>query len=133
MKSKGIFEGKSRGREEEPKAEGSRWLEQLQRMAQSLKDHFTTLMKRFKSKRRAEAKSTGLGDEEVSENELLLEDVIARFEESKCRAKADTQKETLILKTKKRNLKKWEKSNGKIWRDKKTYRARWKWHELKTK
>ena len=75
-------------------------------MAQSLRDHFTTLMKRFKSKRRAEVKSTGLGDEEVFENELLLEDVIERFEESECRAKEDTQKDSLILKTKNRKLKK---------------------------
>ena len=44
--------------------------------ARSLRDRFTTLMKRYKSKTRREIKCTGLGGEEVSENEQLFEDVI---------------------------------------------------------
>ena len=44
--------------------------------AQGLRDHFTTLMKRYKSKTRQEVKGTGLGAEELSENEQLLEDLI---------------------------------------------------------
>ena len=49
-------------------------------------------MKRYKSKTRREVKCTGLGDEEVSENEQLLEDVTEGFDESERRTKADTQK-----------------------------------------
>ena len=44
--------------------------------ARSLRDRFTTLMTRYKSKTRREVKCTGLGGEEVSENEQLIEDVI---------------------------------------------------------
>ena len=71
-------------------------------------------------KTRLEIKNTGLGGEELSENKQRPEDIIERFEESKRRTKADIQKRQSISKTKKRKLKKLEKNNGKIWRDKKT-------------
>ena len=76
-------------------------------------------MKRYQSKTRLEIKGTGLGGEDLSENKQFLEDITERLEESECRTKADTQKRQPISKTKKRKLKKGEKSNGKIWRDKK--------------
>ena len=53
-------------------------------------------MKRYKSKTRREIKCTGLGGEEVSENEQLFEDVIEWFEKSDRRTKADTQKKTVL-------------------------------------
>ena len=77
-------------------------------------------------KTRLEIKNTGLGGEELSENKQRPEDIIERFEESKRRTKADTQKRQSISKTKKRNLKKREKTNGQIWRDKKNVRCKMK-------
>ena len=67
--------------------------------------HFTTLMKNYKSKIRQEVKGTGLGGEELSENEQLLEDSVERFEESERRTKQMLKKHSLILKTKRRKLK----------------------------
>ena len=72
----------------------------------SLRDHFNNLMKRYQSKTRLEIKGTGLGGEDLSENKQLLEDITERFEESKRRSKADTQKRQSLSKTKKRKLKK---------------------------
>ena len=72
----------------------------------SLRDHFNNLMKRYQSKTRLQIKETGLGGEDISENKLLLENITERFEESKRRSKADTQKRQSISKTKKRKLKK---------------------------
>ena len=73
---------------------------------QGLRYNFTTLMKRNRSKTRQKVKGTGLEREELSENEQVLEDLIERFEESERRTVADTQKDSLISKTKKRKLKK---------------------------
>ena len=87
----------------------------------SLRDHFNKLMKRYWSKTRLEIKGTGLGGEDLSENKQLLEDVTERFEESsKLRSKADTQKRQCISATKKKKAQEIRKSNGEIWRDKKT-------------
>ena len=61
-------------------------------------------MKRCKSKIRREVKCTGLRDEEVSENEQLLEDVIERFEESERRTKADTQKRQTYIENEKKKV-----------------------------
>ena len=55
----------------------------------------------------------------LSENKQLLEDNAERFEESKPRSKAYTQKRQSLSKTNKTKLKKSEKTNGKIWRHKK--------------
>ena len=49
-------------------------------------------MKRYKSKIRLEIKNADLGGEELSENKQVLGDTIERFEESKHRTKAVTQK-----------------------------------------
>ena len=73
---------------------------------QGLRYNFTTLMKRNRSKTRQKVKGTGLEREELSENEQVLEDLKERFEESERRTVADTQKDSLISKTKKRKLKK---------------------------
>ena len=67
--SKGIFESKCGNREK-----GAIW----QNIAVN---HFTNLIKRYKSKTRLEIKNTGLGGEELFENKQLLEDIIERFEE----------------------------------------------------
>ena len=83
----------------------------------SLRDHFTNLIKRDKLKTRLEIKKTGLGGEELSEKNQLLDDIMERFEESKRRTKVDTQKGQTISKTKKKQSSRNEK---KIWRDKKT-------------
>ena len=53
-----------------------------------------------------EIKNSGLGTEELSEKKQLPKDIIDRFEETKRRTKADTQKRQSISKTKKRKLKK---------------------------
>ena len=58
-------------------------------------------MKRYQSKTRLEIKGTGLEGEDLSENKQLLERITERFEESKRRAKADTQKDSLYRKRKK--------------------------------
>ena len=79
MASKGIFESKYGSRER-----GGTWqnitenlnnCEEFATTAQSLIDHFTTFMKRFKSKTRREVKGTGPGDEELSKNEQLFGDL----------------------------------------------------------
>ena len=57
-------------------------------------------MKRYQSKKRQEIKGTDIGGEDLSENKQLLEDA-ERFEESKGRSKADTQKRQSISKMKK--------------------------------
>ena len=73
----------------------------------SFRNHLTNVIKRYKSKTRLEIKNTGLGSEELSENnKQLLEDITERFEESKRRTKVDTQKRQTISKTKKRKPKK---------------------------
>ena len=61
-------------------------------MARGLRDYFTTLMKMYKSKTRREVKDTGLGGEELYENEQLLENLTERFEESEHRTEADAPK-----------------------------------------
>ena len=76
-------------------------------------------MKRYQSKTRLEIKDTGLGGEDLSENKQILEHITERFEERKRRSKEDTQKRESISKTKTRKLKKLEKNNRKIWRNKK--------------
>ena len=60
--------------------------------ARGLRDRFTTLMKMYKSKTRREVKDTGLGSEELSENEQLLENLTERFEESEHRTEVDAPK-----------------------------------------
>ena len=78
-------------------------------------------MKRYWPKTSLEIKGTGLGGEDLSENKQLLEDATKRFEESsKLRSKADTQKRQCISTTKKKKAQEIKKSNGEIWRDKKT-------------
>ena len=75
----------------------------------SLRDHFTNLIKRDKLKTRLEIKKTGLGGEELSEKNQLLDDIMERFEESKRRTKVDTQKGETISKTKKKESSRNEK------------------------
>ena len=76
-------------------------------------------MKRCTSKRRQEIIGTGLGCEELSENEQLLEDLTERFEESECRTEVDTQKRQSGIDNKK-NAQEMRKKPLKIWREKKT-------------
>ena len=65
-------------------------------------------------KTRLEIKNTGLGGEELSENKQRPEDIIERFEESKRRTKADTQKRQSISKTKKKKAQEMQKNE---WKD----------------
>ena len=96
MASKGIFDSKygsgERGAIWPNIAENLNNCEKFGLRTRSLRDNFTTLVKRCKLKTRREIKVTGLGGEELSENEQVLEDLKERFEESECRTKADTQK-----------------------------------------
>ena len=70
-----------------------------------------------------------LGDEELSENEQLLEDLIEKFEEKERRTKADTQKRQFYIKNERKKANEMsKKAMEKIWRDNKMEGARWKWH-----
>ena len=71
-------------------------------------------MKRYQSKTRLEIKGTDLGEENLSENKQLLEDNTERFEESKRRSKADTQKKTVYIENEK---KKAHEMRKKQWKD----------------
>ena len=76
--------------------------------AWGMRDHFTTLMKRYKSKTRREVIVTDLGVKKLSENEHLKE-FTERLEKSERRTGADTQKRQSYQKWKKessRNKKK---------------------------
>ena len=122
MASKGIFESKYGNRER-----GAIWqniAKMLNNCAEfaltvlSLRYHFTTLMKRYKSKTRREVKDTGLRGKELSENEQLLGDLIERFEESGRRTKGDTQKTLPYIENEKKKVQEMrKKAMEKIWRD----------------
>ena len=122
MASKGIFESKYGNKER-----GAIWqniakmlnnCEEFALTAQSLRYHFTTLMKRYRPKTRREVKGTGLGGKELSENEQLLENLIERFEESGRRTKTDTQKTLPYLENEKKKAQEMrKKAMEKIWRD----------------
>ena len=66
-----------------------------------MRDHFTTLMKRYKSKTRREVIGTDLGVKKLSENEQL-EEFTERLEESESRTGADTQKRQSDIKNEKK-------------------------------
>ena len=83
--------------------------EELAVTARGLRDHFTTFMKRYKSKTRREVTGTGVGGEELSENEQLLEDLIERFEDSERRTEADTQKKQSDIENEKKKAQEREK------------------------
>ena len=85
----------------ESRAKGAIWenkplisnnFEEFAVTASSLRDNFNNLMNRYQSKSILEIKGIGLGGEDLSENKQLLEDITERFEDSKRRSKADTQK-----------------------------------------
>ena len=86
MTNKGIFESKSGSRETgaiwQNVADNLNNFQEFAVTARSLRDHFTTLMKKYKLKTRQKVKSIGLKGEELSKNEQLLEDLIDGFEES---------------------------------------------------
>ena len=66
-----------------------------------------------------------LGDEELSENEQLLEDLIEKFEEKERRTKADTQKRQFYIKNERKKANEMsKKATEKIWRDNKMEGAR---------
>ena len=86
MLSLSVFQHKSGSREK-----GQAW----QKIATNLNDYpnfsvtlravrerFTTIMRKHKAKTRKEVQGTGLGGEEPTEYETLLEDLIERYEES---------------------------------------------------
>ena len=110
MASKAIFESKSGSRERgaiwQNIADNLNKFQEFAVMARSLRDNFTTLMKKYKLKTRQLVWGIGLNGEELCENEQLLEDLIERFKESERRTEGDTQKNCLISKTRKRKLKK---------------------------
>ena len=83
--------------------------------SQGLRDHFNTLMKRYKLKTRREVKGTNLGGEELSENEQLFEDLTERFGESEHGTEADTQKRRKNIENEKRKSQEIRKK--KQWKD----------------
>ena len=66
-------------------------------------------MKMYQSKTRPEIQDTGLRVEDFFENKKLLEDIKERFEESKRRSKADTQKRQSMSKNKNNKKRKFKK------------------------
>ena len=115
MANKGIFESKceswKRGSIWQNIADNLNNCEKLAVLTWRLGDHFINLTKKYKSITKQEVTGIGLGCEDLSENEQILENLIMRLEKSERRTEVNTQE---------RKLKKWKKSNGKIWRDKKT-------------
>ena len=51
-------------------------------ISRTIRDQFTTIMQKYKSKARKEIAGTGLGNEKLTEYKQLLEDLIERYEES---------------------------------------------------
>ena len=119
MASKGIIESRSGNREK-------RFI--WQNIVDNLNNceefhlgfHFTTLMKNYKPKTRQKVKGTGLGGEELSENEQLLEDSVERFEESERRTEADAQKTQSDIENKKKKTQELRKKQWKDFGKKKT-------------
>ena len=50
------------------------------------REHFTTIMRKYKAKIRKEVHGTSLGGQELTECETLLEDLIERYEESELKS-----------------------------------------------
>ena len=122
MTSKGIFESKygnrERGAIRQNIAKMLNNCEEFALTVRSLRCHFTTLMKRYKSKTRREVKDTGLRGKELTENEQLLEYLIERFEEIGRRTKGDTQKTLPYIENEKKKVQEMrKKAMEKIWRD----------------
>ena len=119
MASKGIIESRSGNREK-------RFI--WQNIVDNLNNceefhlgfHFTTLMKNYKPKTRQKVKGTGLGGNELSENEQLLEDSVERFEESERRTEADAQKTQSDIENKKKKTQELRKKQWKDFGKKKT-------------
>ena len=78
----------------------------------------------YKSKIRKEVKGTGLGGEELSENEQLLEDSVERFEESERRTEADAQKTQSDIENKKKKTQELRKKAMERFRGKKDIRCK---------
>ena len=57
--------------------------------ARGVRDRFTLLSKEYKTKMSEEIKSTGIGGEELTEFEILMEELLS--EESERRAEAETE------------------------------------------
>lgn len=100
MGAQGIFEHKCGSRER-----GNTWQviatnlnahEDFEVTGRSVRDRFGVISKKFKAKRAKELKATGLGGEEPTEYELLLEELIELSEE--CDKKSEEQTETLKAK-----------------------------------
>ena len=51
----------------------------------AVRDRFTNIMRKYKSKARQKIAGSGLGGEELNEYEQLLEDLIEKYEESERR------------------------------------------------
>jgi len=56
-----------------------------------VRDRFTLLSKKYKAKMSEEIKSTGIGGEEFTEFEMLMEELIALSEVSERKAEAETE------------------------------------------
>ena len=86
MAARGIFQNKAGSRER-----GNIWQEIATNLnnyeefvvtLRGVRDRFSVIMKSYKAKTRKEVQGTGLAGEELTEYEMILEDLIERFEES---------------------------------------------------
>ena len=58
----------------------------------SIRDHFTTIMRRQKAKTRIEVGATGLGGDEPNEYKIILEDLIEMSDECDLRGEQESAK-----------------------------------------
>ena len=95
MAARGIFQYKAGSRER-----GNSWQEIATSLNsyenffvshRAVRDRFMTIMKRFKAKTRKEVAATGLGGDEPTEYEILVEDLTERFEESDRKMEQDSE------------------------------------------
>ena len=101
MAAKGVFNHRSGSRER-----GQVWqniatslnaYEEFLVTARAVRDRFTTLMKKYQAQTNADLKRSGIGGDELSEYEILIEDLISQSND------ADIKHETEVA-NKKRNL-----------------------------
>ena len=91
MAAVGIFQNKSGSRER-----GQIWQEIATALNNNpdfqvnLRDHFTTIMKKHKAKTRKEVSATGLGGDEPTEYEIILEDLIEMSDECDLRGEQES-------------------------------------------
>ena len=66
----------------------------------TVREHFTAIMRKYNAKIRKEVQGTGLGGQELTEYETLLEDLIERYRESELKSEQEVADKKSIKKDK---------------------------------